>query len=274
MSERKVRQVLTNDMNTMLGCLLRVLLTVLLALGAAGYGQAEDLSASMDVGQPVAELPKGVSAPAGKVSLIADFASASPGKPVPVYLVNLSGKELSVPSQDGDIYVKLEARAADGQWARAQTHQDSRCGNSYYNLRIKPGCFYPVAGYQPLAFGSRKTQVRYRLYADKAPGEADLATEAAEGTCSESDMEMAKFDDLGLREASFEFLVSVARGNSKPSIYSPDFADAQARAILRLSQSDFAAEKSLPVLKELLPLFPKQEQAIQYAIQSVSQRGK
>lgn len=260
----------------MFRCLQRfgLVLLLVLFLGTGGCGLAQDLPVGLEAGKPVAELPEGLSAPAGKVSLMADFASASPDKPVPVYLVNLSAKELHVPSQDGDIYVKLESRTADGRWVRAQPHQDSKCGNSYYNVLIKPGCFYPVAGYQPPAFGARTAQVRYRLLADKAHGELDLTTETAEGVCLDLDIETARLDDMALRTASLDFLARVARGEIRPSTTSPDFGDPRDRALMQLGYGGFPAEKTLPVLKELLARSPEKKQTIEYAIQGVLERTK
>lgn len=80
----------------------------------AGYAAAAD-----DV--PVKNLPAHVKAPAGKLTLFADYKAARRGR-VPLYLVNRTGKKLEFEAQDGALYVKLQAKEKDGTWARAQGH--------------------------------------------------------------------------------------------------------------------------------------------------------
>src|SRR6185503_7126171 len=70
--------------------------------------------------RPIAELPVGVSAPEGQLTLHADYASARDQR-VTVYLINRTGRTIDLPNQDGDPYLKLEAQTGSaGPWERAQ----------------------------------------------------------------------------------------------------------------------------------------------------------
>ncbi|MCB1205072.1 MAG: hypothetical protein KDN18_12505 [Verrucomicrobiae bacterium] len=116
---------------------------------------------------PNAQLPEAVVAPEGQVTVTAAFDKADPGGTgVPIYLVNRSSETLQLPSQDHDLYFKLEYRDSSGRWRRAQNHLDSDCGNSYYSLTLAPGQHLVLQGYLP-AKGEAAT-VRYRCYSNGA----------------------------------------------------------------------------------------------------------
>jgi hypothetical protein len=63
-------------------------------------------------------LPSSVEAPEGKLTLVADYA-APRTEGILLYLVNRTGRPVSIPHQDGDIYLKLETQSPDGRWQRA-----------------------------------------------------------------------------------------------------------------------------------------------------------
>src|SRR5689334_16626404 len=107
-----------------------------LCAGAPVAGGREDTSpgaahrANLAWAQPLVELPKHIAAPAGKLTLYADFVAKEEGG-VPLYVINRSDAPVCFMSQDSDIYLKLERQAADGRWERAQSHVGSDCGVSY-----------------------------------------------------------------------------------------------------------------------------------------------
>lgn len=91
----------------------------------------------------ISTLPSGVEAPAGVLSLWADHAAASNDE-IPLYLVNRTDAPIELPAEDGDPYVKLEARTADGRWHRAQRHVFSSCGLSYQPIGLgRRWCYGP-----------------------------------------------------------------------------------------------------------------------------------
>src|SRR5262249_26871134 len=88
--------------------------------------------------RPIVGLPAGAAAPEGKLTLYADYDSAR-DEHVKVYLINRTGRTLDIPNQDGDPYLKLEARQSGADpWQRAQRHLYSDCGNSYMSRPSLP----------------------------------------------------------------------------------------------------------------------------------------
>jgi hypothetical protein len=68
------------------------------------------------------KLPARVKAPDGKLTLFADFDDVRDGT-VTLYLVNRTDEKVVLDTQDGVLYVKLQARAKDsGAWERAEGH--------------------------------------------------------------------------------------------------------------------------------------------------------
>lgn len=107
------------------------------------------------------ELPKQVVAPDGQLTLFADYDDVWRNQVV-LYLVNKTDKEIDVPAQDNDLYVKMETQNSQGEWVRAQTHRNSWCGNSYRMVRLKPNTFITLLGFQPTH--GRKQTARYKIY--------------------------------------------------------------------------------------------------------------
>ena len=85
-----------------------------------------DLRANVWKPKSVLELPKHVKAPAGKLTLYADYSKivdppplrpdpkAPPRSYVTLYIVNRTGKKIVFPAQDGDLFIKLEMLRATG----------------------------------------------------------------------------------------------------------------------------------------------------------------
>lgn len=88
----------------------------ILLLGLIGSVQAQQTS------PPVSQLPKHIKPVAGMVVLVADYDHKDGQGKVPVYLINATKKAVTLRAQDGDVYLKLEVKGADGKWRRAQPH--------------------------------------------------------------------------------------------------------------------------------------------------------
>ncbi len=73
-------------------------------------------------GVAIEKLPGEVRSVAGKVTVVADFESREKGGSIPLYIINRTDKELELPFQDGDVYLKLEAKGDDGKWKRVEPH--------------------------------------------------------------------------------------------------------------------------------------------------------
>ncbi len=111
---------------------------------------------------PNAELPPQVVAPEGKLTLFTDFTHASE-LGCPVYLVNRTGKSLTLPNQDGSLLLKLTYAQKDGTWRRAQSHFYSFCGNSYmFPTQLPAGQHVKTVGYVPTRGNMGK--IRYQLF--------------------------------------------------------------------------------------------------------------
>lgn len=132
---------------------------------------------------------------------------------IPVYLINDTDLSLSVPCQDGDIYLKLEARQPDGSWRRAQSHQHSGCGNSYMQLELPAHHFVCIKGYKPMS--GKRAMMRYAIH----NGAQDmLTTDEFDGVCSADDLALSEFDDMALSEADLPLLRSFLLREKVPSL--------------------------------------------------------
>ena len=149
----------------------------------------------------VSELPGRLRAPDGKLSLVADFEDRLFGITV-LYIVNRTRELVLVPSQDEDVYAKLETRDADGQWRRAQSHVSSWCGNSYFDRKLPPGHFIAVLGWSPSKGEER--DVRYRLY-----DELDLVSNVGKGIVDLDEVVTAHYDPLAIHRADTALLESI-----------------------------------------------------------------
>lgn len=141
-----------------------------------------------EVGISDIALPDNIPAPDGKLTV---FAVPNDGNEdgATLYLVNRTGETVSLPSQDGDLYFKLEFRDGEGRWTRAQNHLDSGCGNSYFPKKLLSGQHFVFAGYLPVE--GEVAKVRYRCA--KNP---DLVSNEIEGRFLEEDRIAATFDVL------------------------------------------------------------------------------
>jgi hypothetical protein len=152
--------------------------------------------------------------PEGELSIWADFGDVRDGW-VPVYVVNRTKKPVKLPAQDGDIYLKLFAKSADGDWERAQIHIWSDCGNSYYfTPEIPPGHFVVTRGHYPKEGEERR--VRYRLQ-----GKLDAVSNEGPGRVSPKMIEASRMDPMALTDGDFTRLSEVALGEVKAPIRFP-----------------------------------------------------
>ncbi|HEY8899465.1 MAG TPA: hypothetical protein VIM61_03580 [Chthoniobacterales bacterium] len=138
---------------------------------------------------PNVELPTGVVAPEGQLSLFADYA-AREADGVPLYVVNRTKETVTFDSQDGNIFVMLEHRLPDGTWERAEPHASSWCGNSYYPITLPPGQYFKFHGFAPTS--GEKSHVRYAGY-----GGLKLFSNDGEGLALPAAIAEAQRDHLG-----------------------------------------------------------------------------
>lgn len=168
----------------------------------------------------VSELPPTIHKDEGIISLQVGGYGSDPASQelmqsgrVPVYLINDTSHDLQVPSQDGDIYLRLEAKLDDGKWHRAQYHQHSGCGNSYIHHDLPARHFVCIYGYRPSS--GRYAKVRYAIH-NGADGM--LVTEESEGSYSTDDLALSEYDDMALSEADVPVLRSFLLRETKPSL--------------------------------------------------------
>ena len=202
---------------------------------------------------PVSELPSEISPPAGRLSLIADFGSSKPGRPIVVYLVNNSVHDLRLRAQEGDVFLKLETMTDSGSWRRAQPHTFSMCGTSYsFSPVVRKSHFIKIDGYQPPK--GRKTKIRFRLYLQEG---LDLVSQAGDGNVLDADITQASSDAMAINTGDLNFVASVALGDKILKNPSEPFIDLQDRAIDTLMSDRFPADKIVSLLDELAPRFPE-----------------
>ncbi len=139
---------------------------------------------------PNAALPKHIPASQGKLTLFADYPAAGP-RGVPLFLVNRTTAPVILPSQDGDIYLKLEGQGPTGAWERAQSHIGATCGNSYGSVTLPPGQFLQLRGYA--ASQGQKVRVRYSCH-----GGARIISNEGEGLIAAEDVADARDDFMAL----------------------------------------------------------------------------
>lgn len=140
---------------------------------------------SVGAPRPNVDLPDGIKAAEGKLSLIADYANMG-GRGTPLYLINRTGEKKVLSAQDGDIYLKLEAQLEDGRWVRVENHLNSGCGLSYMPVTLAPGQHFRFFGYAP--GDGKDAKVRYR--------NEDFVSNVGAGRYLERDRELATKDDL------------------------------------------------------------------------------
>jgi hypothetical protein len=222
-----------------------------------------------DVGAPISELPKSVSPSEGKATLVADFDTLRSGA-ISVYLINQTDEDLILNAQDGDVYLKLEAKTKDGTWTRAQPHEFSWCGNSYFvRPLIKKGHFYKIDGYQPRL--GEKAVVRYRLYLQE---ELDLVILEGAGFVLEEDKRLSSIDKLAIRTGTLNFVESIALGERAVSKVQTQRKDPQTWAIHELGSGRFPPEQSRPILDRVETRFPDRKEQVAYARERLMQVRK
>ncbi|MCX6848137.1 MAG: hypothetical protein NTY98_04390 [Verrucomicrobia bacterium] len=227
----------------------------------AGKDSADETGIILFEGIPIAKLPGGIPITEGKVTLFADYARAKKGDSIDVYLINRSDHDIVLNSQDGDVYLKLEAKNEDGTWTRAQPHAFSWCGNSYdFRPEVKKDCYYRIKGHQPKV--GKAAKIRFRLYMQEG---LDLATDAGEGIVSAEESALAATDALAVSTGSFELVRDLATG-AKTMVNTLDhIRDMQGRAIRTLGSGRFAKEKVLPLLDEIEKKFPANASDVSFA---------
>lgn len=143
------------------------------------------------VGTPRAnvDLPEGIKAEEGKLTLYADFANRGV-KGTPLYLINRTGAEKVFSSQDGDVYLKLEAQLADGRWVRVENHIPSDCGLSFMPVTLATGQHFQFFGYAPTE--GVEAEVRYR--------NDEFVSNVGKGWFLERDRELAAVDQLAAQQ--------------------------------------------------------------------------
>ncbi|MES2924396.1 MAG: hypothetical protein V4819_22785 [Verrucomicrobiota bacterium] len=142
-------------------------------------------------GEPIpnVDLPSQVLAENGQLTLFADFINCSKDG-CPLYLVNRTEKDITIPTQDGRLFVKLTCETSSG-WERAQSHYFSDCGNSYYPVALSPGQHFRTVGY--LAKSGNLGKVRYQFHA--GPG---VVSNTGAGYWSEEDRVISNADQLAV----------------------------------------------------------------------------
>lgn len=141
-------------------------------------------------GEPLANasLPSYVKAELGDLTLFADIEHPE-ARGIPLYLINRTGKSINFDCQEGDVYIKLEMQTPDGQWERAQDHQNSDCGNSYYRELLPSGMHFRMLGYQPTQ--GEPAKIRYVCYGSEA-----CTSNAGEGLYTPMDVKASQTDSI------------------------------------------------------------------------------
>ncbi|SKB05253.1 hypothetical protein SAMN02745166_04215 [Prosthecobacter debontii] len=167
----------------------------LMASGEMLQGQSGSgyFHSSVRWSQPNVELPPHIQGTPGKITLIADYEKAD-ASGVPLYLINLTNKDTSFWSQDGDLSVKLERQVNAEQWLRCQAHVYSWCGNSYGSRLLSSGHHFVFKGFRPQS--GKKAPVRYAL---RTPSEVILSN-IGDGFYEPEEEANALIDSMALKE--------------------------------------------------------------------------
>jgi hypothetical protein len=176
-------------------------LAVLVVLGCGAPAAAQPGAHRSGAARPIAELPARVVAADKAVTLFADYQSVAGGQ-IQLYLVNRSAHAMTLPTQDGVLYIKLEAAVPKQGWARAQRHVYSSCGNSYDGMVLKPGHFVRVPHWFPT--GGTRTSVRYRL-----EGATGVVSNVGAGWFQPAEAERARLDAMAMKTADVATLREV-----------------------------------------------------------------
>jgi hypothetical protein len=163
-----------------------ILMTVCLCSHAQEYFRSyvSEVAANVD-------LPAHIKVADGEVSLWADFENGTV-QGIPLFLVNRTSKPMSFSSQDGDLYIKLEAKNESGEWVRAQPHRYSDCGNSYGRRTLQPGMHFRLHGYRPDS--GREAEIRFASHSAQT-----VVSNTGKGWVKEEDIEAAILDGMSLK---------------------------------------------------------------------------
>lgn len=212
-------------------CRVRALLAAMVLL-LAGPAAAQPARGE----RPIAELPRGVAAAPGALSLVADYRNAAGGQ-VPVYLVNRTGAAVELETQDGDPYLVREVEL-DGRWVRAEPFLFSFCGLSYYAVRVEPGHFLTFGGRSPDA--SERGRVRFRLGQHSVP----VVSNVGAGRFSRDEVLAASHDVMAMRASS-------ARGIEDALFRQPPLPQHERRAAFR-RLGELPAAEAMPIVLRVL----------------------
>lgn len=201
--------------------------------------------------RPLKELPESIHPASDKVTLFADFSTKSGGN-IRLYLINNTSSDASVPTQDGDVYAKREAKIGDNEWKRCDSHSYSWCGNSYLVEKIPAQTFRSWLQKCDSSDGSERP-IRYRMY-QKEPW--NLESNAGTARVSDTDLATCRYDAMAMKHAPFEDVMAVATGKVKGGQgASIDGIDSAIQALSRFPQD----KRLFPVVKEIIESLPRQD---------------
>ncbi len=181
-------------------------------------------------------LPDHVVSREGELSLYADYNDPRLDGRVVLYLVNRTAESVQFHAQDGDICVQLETKNDQGEWVRAEPHENSFCGNSYRLTPIlESGQHLRFLGYSPmndqffirwlgyvpgeeeflslygyLPVPNEQREIRYRHYSDGTGYE--LISNVGIGPVNQRDIDLSKQDDMAQRIQENKTIAEVVRG--------------------------------------------------------------
>jgi len=208
--------------------------------------------------QPIASLPEHIFADSGRLTLFADFDHRRNGD-VPIYVVNRSGKPITLSAQEGityikngihtfgsgNIYVKLEYEEAPGKWTRAEPHAFSWCGNSYSKMVLDKDSYLLV--YDSPPGEGIMAKVRYSFYHQ----DVRASSNCAEAFINKRDVERAANDALAVYSGDFAFVRKVALGEVTLKNEMDHINDLRKSAIWRLARGEFDPTEAERVLKSI-----------------------
>lgn len=183
---------------------------------------------------PISDLPGGVEAPAGVITLWADYEAAGADE-VPIYLVNRTADPIELPAEDGDPYVELEARTDDDRWRRAQRHVFSDCGLSYQPIVLAPGEFLRLRQWFPSE--GEPAEVRYAIH-----GDLELSSNVGAGHIDRKELEAARLDALSAKSGDVAALAEILDAHAGSTDWEGQSAvDTALRRLGELGGDDAAA---------------------------------
>jgi hypothetical protein len=245
------------------GCGRFVLAAWLLISGVA-YAQGE-------IGTELKELPQQVKFEPGKVSLFADYENAVPGKPsvadpfgeggpgkverrfqVPIYLINDTEEELSLPHSNGDICVRQEVNE-DGEWIRSERHAYSWYDGRFGRAELPAKHFYVVSALLHSSDDAEPRDVRYGFYL-RPRDDRDLAltSNVGQARVSAESIIQAQYDRAAISVADLPKLIDLLAGRVEVEWLEYESPRSHAMYRLRDFPGDGKAIEAMEVLLEEL----------------------